>query len=383
MTRIDRIFGSPTSYYTAKVRAYLNYKAIPFEEILSTEEVYRDVIVARTGVWMIPVLITPDDTVVQDSSEIIDALERRFPVSAVCPDTPLQRLTAHLFELFGDEWLIMTAMHYRWMKPENRTFVLSEFGRTARPDASPEEQLEAGLKKASVFIDWVEMFGVDEVIGPAVEEAYEELLAALQQHFNRYDFFLGSRPSIADFSFFGALYAVLHRDPLSGRLMTRLAPDVVKWIGRMLNPKPNEGVFLPDDEVPATLNPILNAVFRDQLPVLRDTVSRVAAWSKEHPGKAFPKTIGRHDFELRGRRGSRCVYPYAQWMLQRVLDQYHSIPFSRKAAIDQRLHEFGGLRQLDIPMPQPVTRSNFRLMPMGESPGERLSLGSGLPKRTD
>ena len=52
MTAKYRLYGTPTSYYTAKVRAYLNYKTIPFEEVLTTEEIYRDVIVARTGVWI-------------------------------------------------------------------------------------------------------------------------------------------------------------------------------------------------------------------------------------------------------------------------------------------------------------------------------------------
>ena len=96
----------------------------------------------------IPTLITPDDTVVQDSTEIIDLLEQRFPQSPVHPATPWQRIVACLLELCGDEWLIMTAIHYRWTKPENREFALAEFGRQARPNGTPEEQREAGLEKA-------------------------------------------------------------------------------------------------------------------------------------------------------------------------------------------------------------------------------------------
>lgn len=362
MTDKYRLYGTPTSYYTAKVRAYLNYKAIPFEEILATEEIYRDVIVARTGVWMIPTLIAPDDSVVQDSTEIIDLLEERFPRSSVCPETPWQRIVARLLEMCGDEWLIMTAIHYRWTKPENREFALAEFGRQARPDGTPEEQSDAGREKARVFGGWVGLFGIDDVTGPAIEEAYEELLTALEVHFCDHDFLLGSRPSIADFSFFGGLYAVLRRDPLSGRMMQAMAPKVVEWVDRLLHPKPLAGAFLANDEVPKTLDPVLRAIFHDQFPVLRDTVERVARWSGEHPDEPFPKTIGVHDFQLRGRHGTRRVYPYPQWMLQRALEAYRDVAPSERRDIDARLDELGGLECMRIDPLQPVMRSNFKLV---------------------
>jgi glutathione S-transferase len=362
MTGECRLYGTPTSYYTAKVRAYLNFKAVPFREVLTTEDVYRDVVVARTGVWMIPVLITPDDIAVQDSTEIIDLLEERFPQSPVCPSTPWQRIVSRLLELYGDEWLIMTAIHYRWTKPENREFALAEFGRQASPQGTPEEQKQAGLDKARVFGGWVDLLGIDEITGPGIEEAYEELLAALEDHFRDHDFLLGSRPSIADFSLFGGLYAVLFRDPLSGRMMSSLAPRVVKWVERMLAPKPLTGDFLANDEVPATLDPILRAIFDDQYPVLKDTTQLVARWSTENPREPFPKTIGQHDFELRGRRGKRNVYPYAQWMLQRALDAYRDTGPSDRYTIDRHLRRLGGLDQMHMDLPQRVARENFKLI---------------------
>jgi glutathione S-transferase len=365
MSETYKLYGTPTSYYTAKVRAYLRYKAIPFEEILTTEEVYRNVIVARTGVWMIPTLLTPDDIAVQDSTEIIDLLEARFPSAPVHPAGAWQKLAALLMELYGDEWLIMTAIHYRWTKEENREFAISEFGRQARPGGSPAEQREAGLKKARVFGGWVGLFGIDGNTGPAIEQAYEEFLRALNEHFKDFDFLFGSRPSIADFSFFGGLYAVLNRDPLSGRLMKRLAPRVVQWIERVLEPKPRKGEFVGDDRVPKTLNPILRAIFADQFPVLLDTVRNVNLWSRDNPGIPFPKTIGQHDFELRGRRGSRRVYPYSQWMLQRALAHYRSLNTVNRETVDTHLRDLGGLEQMQIEIEQPLYRTEFKLVADG------------------
>jgi glutathione S-transferase len=361
MSGIYKLYGTPTSYYTAKVRSYLIFKKIAYEEIMTTAEVYENVIVKKTGVWMIPVLVSPDGIVLQDSTEIIDFLERRFPDCSVYPETPKQKLATLLLELYGDEWLIMTAIHYRWTKEENRTFAIEEFGRQAKPGCSPAEQQEAGLAKAQVFGGWVDLFGINDVTGPAIEEAYEEMLAALNEHLKDRDYLFGPRPSLADFSFFGGLYAVLRRDPLSGRLMAGLAPRVYDWVERMRNPEVG-GDFIAGDEVPGTLMPVLKAIFADQFPVLRDTVRAVNDWLDEHPDEALPKTIGTHDFKLRGRSGNRRIYPYAQWMLQRVLDFYAGVPLSQRADVDEWARTLGGLDHLNLNIDSRIKREDFKLV---------------------
>ena len=58
---VHKLIGAEVSLYTGKVRAYLRYKGIAFEEVAARAEVYRDVIIPRTGVRFIPVLISDDD----------------------------------------------------------------------------------------------------------------------------------------------------------------------------------------------------------------------------------------------------------------------------------------------------------------------------------
>ena len=161
--------------------------------------------------------------------------------------------------------------------------------------------------------------------------------------------------------------------------MMAMAPRVAKWVDRLLNPKPLSGTFLPNDEVPKTLDPVLRAIFQDQFPVLRETIERVAQWSIENPGEAFPKTIGSHEFNLRGRRGTRRVYPYAQWMLQRALEVYQEVGPSERLKIDGRLRELGGLETCRPSRYNPSsdpTSSLWRPRPDKSSAGPHLSLHS-------
>jgi hypothetical protein len=45
------------------------------------------------------------------------------------PSSTAAAAAAMLLELYGDEWLVMPAMHYRWSFPEQRERLLYQFGR--------------------------------------------------------------------------------------------------------------------------------------------------------------------------------------------------------------------------------------------------------------
>ncbi len=132
MTKGYEFYGAEVSYFSGKVRAYLRYKRIPFSEITPSREIYRTIIMARVGWPVIPVVVTPEDETWQDSSEIIDNFEARFPEGDIYPEGAKQKLAALLIEAYADEWLKIPAMHYRWTK--NRDWAISEFGRLSRPD---------------------------------------------------------------------------------------------------------------------------------------------------------------------------------------------------------------------------------------------------------
>lgn len=358
-----RLIGTEVSLYTGKARAYLRFKGIPFDEVLSRREVYRDIILPRTGVRFIPVLVTDDDRAIQDTTDIIDALEQRYPEPAIYPAGPLQRLVALLLEVYGDEWLVIPAMHYRWNLPENRAFAMGEFGRTNSPDLSPEQQRELGEQLAGPFAGALPYLGITEATAPAIERSYLGLLAELEAHFSQHAFLLGDRPSIGDFGLIGPLYAHLYRDPASGRLMEQVAPRVADWVQRMQHPRGDAGAFLPDDQVPASLLPLLQRMFREQVPTLIDTADRLAAWAAAAEDPSLPRGIGTHPFTVEGVTGERTVRPYDIWMWQRPVDHFQGLDPAARARAESLFEAVpGAIDALARAIPQRVHRRDNRVV---------------------
>ena len=345
MTESYRLYGVEFSYYSGKVRAYLRKKGIPFEEIASTLSVYRRFIVPRTGVRFIPVVQTPDDQVFQDTTVIIDELEQRFPERPVYPQTPKQRLVSLLLELYGDEWLLLPAMHYRWhYMQQNARFIYGEFGSIVWPGALGFVQRWLGKKVGGRFKGFVSRLGITDHNYQAIETSYEQFLNDLNRHLQEHDYLLGSRPCIADFGLIGPLYAHLYRDPAPGELMRSKAPAVARWVERMIDEQAalQQGELLPDDQIPETLMPILQRMAREQLPVLLDTDIRLSQWKDDHPDAGeVPRFIGRHSFTVEGVTEERVVLPYSIWMFQRPVDFYHAQSDEVRGELDRMLAKAG------------------------------------------
>lgn len=335
------LYGAEISYFTGKVRAYFKWKGIPFKEVLSDASVYREILLPRVGFPVIPVVVGPSDETLQDSTVIIDTIESCFGEPSIYPSTPVQRLVALLLEIYGDEWLVIPAMHYRWHY--NRDWAMQAFGEVNAPNATSEEQKEIGTKRAEPFAKAAELLGAEPHMHKAIERSYEDLLCELNQHFSQHPFLLGTRPSIGDFGLYGPLYAHLYRDPYSGTLMKKLAPNVVKWVERLRdNTSPDYGEFLPNDEIPNTLLPVLKRMMREQLPVLVDLSEKFQTWVAQNPNEEIPRVIGKHGFELEGEKGQRILRCSSLWMMQRARTLYQNLNVNERIDVDLFLEEIGG-----------------------------------------
>jgi len=364
------VYGADHSLFTGKVRAYMRFKSLHWEERAATRDVYLNIILPNIGAPIIPVLATAGGKYVQDTTDIIDFLEARHPQASVYPTTPVQRLVALLLELYGDEWLLIPAMHYRWsVIDQQREFIMAEFGRLSVPEASHEEQVAIGERTSRGFSGMVPALGITPETIPGIEAAYLEFLLQLDRHFARFDFLLGSRPSIGDFGFMGPLYAHLGRDPVPRALMQQRAPHVYAWVERMNNPRPLSGEFLGDDAIADTLLPILATLCRDQLPDVLDVIDHNSRWLQANPGGSIPRFLGMHRFSSGTVTGERYISSYAQWLFQRPWSHYQSLRGADKLAADKLLDSIGGRAALNVSIPHWVERRAGQLeLVKGQAP---------------
>ncbi len=346
------LYGAEMSLYSGKARSYLRKQGFEFEEIKASVNVYKNIIVPNTGVRFIPVVKTADGRYLQDTSVIIDELEKQSGAPSVYPSTPKQRLVSQLLEVYGDEWLLIPAMHYRWNFPQqNQPFIYQEFGSAVFPNGPKFLKRYVGKKLGAKFRGFVPGLGITEKSIPAIEHSYVSLLSELDVHFAQHEFLLGARPSIGDFGLIGPLYAHLYRDPAPGELMRKKAPHVAKWVERMISDETFDGDLIGDDHVPKTLLPVLLRMSREQLPVIKDTQLRLDDWrAQQDEGATVPRILGEHHIHIEGVEVSRKVLPHSLWKWQRPFDFYTSLEDSSE--VDRMLAQAG----FEMPLTVPQTR---------------------------
>jgi glutathione S-transferase len=355
------LIGTEPSQFSGKARAYLRWKGVDFVEQTATPEVYRDIIEPRVGFAVIPILLTPENQVIQDTADIIDDVEAHQPGPSVYPSGPVQKLVSLLIELYADEWLVIPAMHYRWTY--NEAWIVEELGRIAAPSASRDEQIRIGQVIAAPVKDSIPRLGVSEETISGIEAHFEGFLADYSAHLRKTPFLLGGRPSLGDFALFGPLYGPLYRDPASGERMRRLAPVVVSWVERMLKAGGAGGELLGGDEVPATVHPILKRQMTEQLPALVDSARALREWALAQPkGARIKRSLGTHEFSIGGRRGERGIMSFSLWRLQRVLDHYRTLTGGDRERADKLLEAVGGRALSSLQLPVRLERRDYRLV---------------------
>ncbi|MEP1447482.1 MAG: glutathione S-transferase family protein [Paraglaciecola sp.] len=357
------LYGAPMSLYTGKARSYLIFKSLPYTEVFSSLKVYKSVIVPKTGVRFVPVVKTPEDEYLQDTAQIIDTLEQRHPQRSVIPTTPKQKLVSYLFETWGDEWLVIPAMHYRWNKA-NFPFIYQEFGKVVAPNMPGFIRAFIGKKIGAKFKGFVPMLGITDKSIPAIEYWYENhVLPLLDKHFAEHDYLLGGKPCLGDFGLMGPLYAHLYRDPEPGALMKKIAPNVAKWVERMNQAQNVEGDYLADDLIPDTLLELLSRIFKEQWPVLINTVKELEKWAEKNPPNAeIPRSIGEHQYTIGEITEQRAIGTFHQWKVQRILDCYQQFDEQQKQSVDTFLQSVGGLESMQLDIKKKLSRVNNKLV---------------------
>ena len=295
------LYAMPASLYSGKARSYLRPHQIEYVERAPGDPRYSSEIEPVIGRWIIPVLQAPDGTITQDTVDIIDTLDATVaPERSAYPASAVQRTVAHLLELFGGEGLLRPAMHYRWdFDDVNVPFLAKDFS-AALALGGDDATREAVFAFASERMrSATAAFGVTEELVAGIERSYGEFLDLFDNHLAGSPYLLGGRPTIADYGFFGPLYAHLARDPYPSVLMKQRAQRVWRWVERMQAPVQDASEFgdygdslFADDGIPDTLRSLLSYIGDEYLDEAVAQVAAVDAWlAEEKASGAWDRTL--------------------------------------------------------------------------------------------
>ncbi len=349
------LYGWHLSYFSGKARSYLNYKGIPYRE--GSLNLYTLMLrnKRKTGVVVMPVLRTPEDEWLQDTSVIIDRLEQRFPAAPVLPESPLQRFLSYLFEAWGDEWWVPIAMHTRWSYPENYALWERDVGPALLPGFPAFAQRKAAAIPAKKLRGMLHSVGIRAEQFAVMNAWTLSMLDLLERHFASHPYLFGGRPTLADFSLIGTMYGHLGRDPWPARELVGPRPQLRAWIERMLNPPAGvqSAPLLADDQVAETLLPVIQAIFREFVPMLEGINQKVRALLPDYPaGKPLPRGLGDIEIPMGAGTFRRSALPYSLWMAQRVLDCLQALPTEQRESVEQWVRAQGGERLLELQLPR-------------------------------
>ena len=246
------VIGSEESPYSVKVRSYFRYKRIPHEWRERGQA--ADLFAKHARLPLVPLVVTPQDSGIQDSTPIIEAMEEQFPEPGIHPPGTVARFVSALLEEFGDEWGNKWMFHMRWAREIDQVTVSRRFAANAPPERIDE--MAKSIRERMVPRVW--FVGSNEVTAPQIEQSFADTLKLLDAHLAPRLYLFGARPAFADFGLWGQVYEA-GRDPTAGALV-KDAANVVAWIDRMLNPA-DLGPF----EDFAALEPTLVPLLRDQV----------------------------------------------------------------------------------------------------------------------
>ena len=254
MSEPHRIYGAEVSPYSVKVRSYFRYKGIPHRWILRNPESEAD-FRKHARLPIVPLVVTPGDEGLQDSTPILDRFEAEQPEPAVHPEDPVAAFVSVLLEEFGDEWGNKWMFHYRWAREVDQLAGAGRIARMMAPGASDEQHAALAAQVRERMVGRVWFVGSSSATAPQIEASFREAVELLEAHLSGRPYLFGARPAYGDFGLWGQLYE-LWTDPTPCAWIEVRAPSVLAWIQRMAWPRA-EGTFEPWARLAPTLAPLL------------------------------------------------------------------------------------------------------------------------------
>lgn len=272
-----RVIGANGSPYSMKLRAIMRYRRLPFDWV-HRSPADRATLADRLKVQLVPILHIPwEDAYLIDSTPIAYELEKRHSERSILPPDPGLAFLAHLLEDMADEWLTKAMFLYRWEKPEDQAYSARWIIADSRPDLSGQAFEDAVQAILDRQVGRMALVGCTPENAPVIKESYWRAMEALAGHVRINRFLFGSRPSLADFGWFGQL-KTLGTDTTPMLEMRDRAPMVEHWVRQTDDLSGLEGDWIESvDDLPEATLALLRLAGEVYLPFLRANAEAVAS----------------------------------------------------------------------------------------------------------
>src|SRR5579875_2180113 len=293
------------SPYSDKIRMYLALKRLPVVEVRENLRNREQVLRARTGRTMVPVVITPDDRALNDSTAIVRALEAERPEPPLLSADAGRRGFDALVEDYADEWIVRAMLASRWLHPadaEQASIVIAAdmtCGAFGVDMATAKELFPRGITATLPAMGATPEaldFLLDDVRG---------LCGDLDVLFGAHRFLGGAEPSVGDLALYGQLNQI-RRDPTgAGIVADPRRPSLARWFRDVERRAEGEAAEHPGTARPARGDPRRRAPLHRRAGRLQPQVSPGAAGRPRGRARCGGAARGRRRRSARARRARR------------------------------------------------------------------------------
>jgi glutathione S-transferase len=314
-----RLIGSTASPYAIKLRALLRYRRIPFDWVIMTKALRKATKHLRPN--LIPVLQYPDGTYRGETTTLAYDLESRHKERSIIPDDKAVAFICDLLEDLADEWAVKPLFLYRWWDPEDQAYVSrwagEEWSVSEAETGSPDEIEQFRQRQISRMV----ILGATAENKPLLEESYLRMLAAFEPYVGMTNYLFGSRPSLADFAWFGQL-SEMATDPTPTRIMRAKAPFTDHWVRRLDDASGVEGEWYPREQALGGMAEALLKIAGElYLPFLVANA------------EAFAKGLERLEMNVWGLSYALAPFKYQVKCLQQLRDKFSALDADDRAAL--------------------------------------------------
>jgi glutathione S-transferase len=326
------IYGGLGSPYSMKIRAIFRYRRLP--HVWRQIEMGDERIFQHVKAPVIPVIEYPDGIWKNDSTPLLFDLEARHSERSIVPPDAGQAFLAFLLEDFADEWGTKAMFHYRWYRERDQKQLSEWLAFDRLRGVGRQTILDAAAAFRARQVGRMALVGCTPENAPLIEETARRILSVFEAQVTEADYLFGTRPSLADFGWFGQL-SQLAVDPTPQEMMRADYPFTYRWLADLDDAS---GV---DGDWRAASEPLLPAVTQ-----LLKLAGKIYFPFLLANSDAVAKGVKTFSVTLLGRTYSQGAFKYQAKCLAELRTAYAKLSPGTKAAIDPILSDAGCLTPL-------------------------------------